>query len=359
MKKNKNKFTKERILNALIASLTIFVLTAGNIAITTKEVVAFAGNLKLNSQTEDTLNKYVKFDTFFSQDNEKTHYLICDVNGQKQDMYMSISVKEGYLKDAYIEFVDKNYDIEGILDEKQILQEATNEKIVLNQLNADEENFLLVAQIGRKLEEQIKVDDINKESKVIFNATHVNKKGQEKTVQKEVKINVGYKENIELKLQQEVLSYFAFQKDGQNKVFVKIGAKLNSSSVLEGQEETVEQNNLPIKETKITADYPRLNNIMPESITIIPNSTVMTNGQTEEKLVYTNEQIKNNQEEGTVSISVKNIEVDEGLYTSKGQDEYIITCIYPYDEVFTRRNNTKSIFKYKSKCIQIYSRYYK
>ena len=134
MRKKRGNVTKLKVIKVMVAILLILSLNSGNFFLLGKEVVAMAVGSDLDTQTADTINKNVKFDTFFKKDNENTHYLIHDVNGNLEDMYMNLSVKEGYLKNASIEFADKNYSIQNIVDEGQMLQEATNEKFSLRKL---------------------------------------------------------------------------------------------------------------------------------------------------------------------------------------------------------------------------------
>ena len=203
-----SKIKKSKILNAIVASIIIFTLLSSDFFILGKEVMAIAEDKSLNAQTENTLNKNVKFDTFFEKDNEKTHYLISDVNEESQNMYMNLSVKEGYLKNASITLKDNNYIIKELSNENEIIQSAEKQKIDLKQINSETENKI-IAKIGVKLDEKINLKDLNKESKVILKATYINVKGEEQPIEKEVKINVEYKQKLQVELTQEVNSYFA------------------------------------------------------------------------------------------------------------------------------------------------------
>lgn len=318
-----SKIKKSKILNAIVASIIIFTLLSSDFFILGKEVMAIAEDKSLNAQTENTLNKNVKFDTFFEKDNEKTHYLISDVNEESQNMYMNLSVKEGYLKNASITLKDNNYIIKELSSENEIIQSAEKQKIDLKQINSETENKI-IAKIGVKLDEKINLKDLNKESKVILKATYINVKGEEQPIEKEVKINVEYKQKLQVELTQEVNSYFAFQTSGQDKVLVKLDAKLNLLNKI---------NSLPIKQTILTAKVPTLNGVKPESVSIIPKNTKMTNGQTEENVNYSKEQIEYKQEQETISIKVENKETDGKVFTANGQDEYTITYIYPKQNI--------------------------
>ena len=313
---------KKRIINALISILIIISMLSGDLIIMCQEVMAVAENINLNDQTEDTLNKNVKFDAFFNQNNENTHYLTYNINDDKQNMYINFSVKEGYLKDAVIEFEDKNYTIDEIVDDGQIVQSATENQIFLKQL--DENYYFITAKIATKLEEKVDLSSLNKDSKVILKAVYVNNKGEVQVIEKDITLNVKITGQTELYLQQSLKSCFTYNVNGENKKLIQIDAKLNS---------TKDNNNLPIKETKITAKVPEINGVKPERIKIIPKITQMTNGQDENDVKYRENQIEYNQDDATISIKIENQKKDENVKTANGQDEYLITYIYPQNNI--------------------------
>ena len=318
--------TKGKFTNAMIAILTIIALTAGNFMFMGKEVLAMASQMSLNNQTEDTLNKNVKFDTFFKQGNENTHYLIYDVKEDSKQMYMNISVKNGYLKNATIAFEGANYIVNELAGDLSVVQDMQDGKISLKQIDSNS-SYSIIAIIGAKIENEISLSELDKDSKVIFTATHVNTNGDEKEVRKEVSVNVKMKQDMEIELTQSLNSYFTFSVDGKDKVLIKLDAKLNSKQ---------ENNNLPIKETTFTVDAPMLNGIAPDSVTIIPMSTEMTNGQKDQNVVYLNEQISYNKQEQTYSIKIENKEVNGKIHTANGKDEYSIIYVYDKKAVATK-----------------------
>jgi len=95
------------IIIALIISLSISNFL--NIAV-------YATSAILDSQTEATINKNVKFDTYFNEGNGNTHYLICDVNTTNESMKMNLSVLAGYLKQAKKDRVYECLEFVGLLD---------------------------------------------------------------------------------------------------------------------------------------------------------------------------------------------------------------------------------------------------
>ena len=329
MRKKRGNVTELKVIKVMVAILLILSLTSGNFFLLGKEVVAMAISQDLDTQTADTINKNVKFDTFFKNDNgNNTHYLVYDVNGNLEDMYMNLSVKDGYLKNASIEFADQNYSIQNIVDEGQMLQEATNEKLSLKQVNTNTD-ISLQARIGSIIGETMKIDDIQKESKVILKGTYVDNLGKENPIEKEVKICVGLKQDVQAELTQELASYFSFKNNGEDKFLVRISAKVSLGK---------QENNLPRKETQLTIQVPTLNGIAPESVNVLPKNTSMTNGEQEEKIVYSNSQVNYDKDKKIVTMTVENKETDQKLWSGNGQDEYIISYVYPREAITAETN---------------------
>lgn len=319
MDKKSRKQTETKLLNAFIAVVLILALISGNFLFLGKEVIA-ATSQNLNMQTEDTLNKNIKFDTFFETDNERTHYLVCDVNEQMNEMKIKLSVKEGYLQNASIEFVDKNYVVYNIIDEAQVIQEATNEGLSLKQINSNTD-VSLILNISANIEEHMKLEDLNKESKIILKGTYIDLEGKESKIEKEISLGIELKQEIQPELKQEINSYFSFQKDNKNKVLVRVNANL----VLPESEKGY----LPREKTQITVELPKLNGVLPESVNIIPKNTEMTNGKIEENVNYKDEDFSLNLEENTATFVVENPVVEGSVWAGNGKDEYMITYIYP------------------------------
>ena len=156
---------------------------------------------------------------------------------------MNLSVKEGYLKDANIELLDKNYTMGNIEDENQVVQEITDDKLMLRQINSNVEVALKI-DINVELEETTKLVDLDKESKVILNGIYVNNKGEEITIKKEVSLNVKLIQKMDAELTQSINSYFTFKKDEVEKVLVRtnINIKLKEQEI----------NSIPIQKTRNT-----------------------------------------------------------------------------------------------------------
>ena len=323
MQRKSGKQVRLKMLKFIIVTLVIITLISSDFLVVGHEVVATAFESSFNTQTEDTINKNVKFDTFFKEGNEKTHYLVHDVNGQLSDMYIDLSVRDGYLKDAVIEFEGQNYFISNIVDEKEIIQSASNDKLTLKQVNNLSSS--LVLNIGTKISEKTSLDDLDKDCKVILKGVYVDSKGKEISIEKTIDLNIKLKQENIVELVQNINSYFAFQKDGKNKLLVRVDAKLNLQKS--------ENGNLPVEKTTLTVELPKLNTILPESVSILPKNTSMTNGKTEEKVAYSSDQFEYDKDTNMAKVTLTNDVIDNKVWTGNENDEFYINYIYSQEDI--------------------------
>lgn len=301
-----------------IIIMLIITLTISNFLIVGENLVTYAADAILDNQTQSTINKNVKFDTYFKKDNGNTHYLICDVNSEDASMTLDLSVEAGYLKDAKIELKDVNYDINNIVDPSEKVQEASMEQIGLRQINAGE-NITLGFIIGTKLADTMKLADVSKDSKVVLKAIYVDENGKEIEIEKEVTINISWTGTFENEVGLELEKYTNFIQDGEEKVLVQVLAKT-------GLKETT--NKLPIKETNIQVTAPSLAGAKPEQVVVLPRSTMNTNGAEEGMATIQEENITKDLENRLIKIKIENSEVDGNVWTGKGNDEILLTFIY-------------------------------
>lgn len=304
----------------LIAVMLIIALTISYFTIVGEAIVSYAATLALDEQNEATNNNNVKFNTFFNKDNEKTHYLICDVNEENSSMQIELSVAEGYLKDAVVSFDEsKNYIIKGLRDEAGMVQGTEANKIMLKQINSNTQVTLGLA-ISTKLADKVKLEQLNKDSKVKLTGKYVNKEGKEIAIEKEITLNVGWTGEYETKLEQTLQKYFTYTVNGEKKSLIELSAKVGLQD---------KENKLPIKETTLILTVPEFNGVKPEKVIAYPKNTIGTNGIAEEQIEFNSENIVYDTEKGTLTIKTPNNENNNEVWAGKGIDEYIITYIYP------------------------------
>lgn len=304
------------IIIALIISLTLSNFFT---------VAVYATTEILDSQTEETINKNVKFDTYFDEGNGNTHYLICDVKTQNESMKMNLSVLTGYLKQAQIEISNPNYNITNIVDTSQKVQKAENNKIELKQIDAGE-NIELGLKIESAITNSIKLSDISKDSKIILTAIYVDEKGKEIEINKEVVLNISWTSTHETEINSELVKYTNFIKDNKEKVLVQVLTEIGLKP---------SANKLPIKETNIDVTIPNLAGVQPEEIKVIAKNTIGTNGQEEGIAEIPQSNIKTDTVNGIISVKIENKENEDVIWNGQGKDQLLFTYIYNKEDIKT------------------------
>lgn len=328
MQKNGKKIS---LLNKFLIVILIISLTMANFLVVGENLVSYAADLVLDNQTEATINKNVKFDTYFKLDNGNTHYLVCDVNEQNSNMTLDLKLQNGYLKNAKIELQNPNYILVNIVDTMQKVQEATNGQIILKQINAGE-NIQIGLTIMQKIGNEMKLEDVSKDSKVVLKGIFVDEKGNEIEIEKEVTVNISWTGNYEAEINSEIIKNIEFMENDQEKVLVQMLVKT-------GIKET--QNKLPIKENNIVVSVPSLNGAKPENIIVLPKNTFGTNGKIE-NIDLPQENIEKDIENNIVKIKIENKEENGKIWSGNGQDEILLTYIYNKNDMTEESMNIAS-----------------
>ena len=304
-------------LDKLLIVFLIICLSMGNFMIVGQSLVSYAKDALLDSQQASTINKSVKFDTYFNLGNGNTHYLVSDVNTTNEDMVLNLSVGTGYLKDAVIELQNPNYILNNVLDNEQKVQSATANEIKLKQIN-ENENIEIGLSIIAKLSQNMPVEDVSKDSKVVLKAIYVDEKGNEIEIEKTITINISWTGNFETVLTGELVKNISFIQNQEEKELVQVAILSNLKEV---------QNKLPVKNNNIQIQIPELDGAKPEEIIVNVQSTASTNGQ-EENVVIPEENIVKDLVNGIITIKIENNPVDGNVWAGNGQDKILVTYIY-------------------------------
>lgn len=305
------------LLNKFVIILLVISLTITNFLVVGETLVSYATELVLDNQTATTINENVEFDTYFKLDDGDTHYLVCDVNEQNSNMTLDLKIQKGYLKDAKIELQNPNYSIVNVMDTMEKVQEATYNEISLKQINANE-SVEIGLTIMQNIENEMKLEDISKDSIVVLKAIYVDEKGNEIEIEKNVTINISWTGNYEAEINSELVKNVEFTENEAEKVLVQV-------LVQTGIKET--ENKLPIKENNIEISVPSLNGAKPENVKILTKTTLGTNGQTE-NIDLPEENVEKDLENNIIKIKIENEETDGKVWTGNGRDELFVTYIY-------------------------------
>ena len=326
-----------------LACVLIVILTCADFLFCGNYFISYASdkkNDKLDKQTEATIHKNVKFDAYFENDTNKTHYNVSDINNDNVSINLDINVEEdGYLKNASIslknenEEDNKNYTVDKIQDEYEIVQESSDNKISLRQINKNE-NIQLKLFISPKIDEKISLDKLDEITKIILNAVYVDGKGNETTIQKDVDLSIGWTGEYEIEASQKLIKYIPLDLNGTKKVLVQI----ELDTRLKNEENKIL---LPIESTNIDIDVPKFNGVLPEKIYVAANSTKATNGLDGENVKFDKNNWSYDNTTGKLNINVKNSEDNNNrLVIGKDSDKYLITYTYP-ESAYKSINDSK------------------
>ena len=352
---------QNRIIKKMLSGVLIVNLTFANFLYAGNYFVSYAANVieqneevgELDKQTDATLNKNVKIDAFFEKDGKNSHYNVADIN--KDEVAISLNLKvqhEGYLKNATVtiqsenEEIPLNYKLISVEDKAEMVQSRTDKNIYLRQINEDSEVNLKL-NIAPNIDEKTSKEIINQNSKIIVNGTYMDNKGKETPIEKDISLNLGWKGEYEIKNDVSIVKYIPLNIDSTKKVFVQYNVKTG----------LVEQENmLPVKNTNIEMLIPQFNSIDPEKIDVEAKSTLATNGLSEEKLEFSDDNWKIDKENGLIKINVENNEDENGnVKIGSGNDEYLVTFIYPEEAYNSIKNQEIKIGTTINTKMKIYS----
>ena len=159
----------------IIASMLVFMLT-----ITHLSVIGEVFATSLEDQSVQTNNANVEFDSYFTNENQKTHSAIKTI-GEENYLYTQINVKNaGYLKNAVVTLSSANFEIMETAENNQISKIEEN-KIYYNQIKSG--NSVEVAlPIQIPYSEEVALEQFNKENSIKLTATYLDGNGKEKQI---------------------------------------------------------------------------------------------------------------------------------------------------------------------------------
>lgn len=308
---------QQKIVKVISALLAITILYANSASLISYAADNFLSAQELESQGISTNNSNVEFDVYY--DGGK-HTQSLDINSTETKLNVKLNVKNaGYLKNITVDFADSNFEITDDNTNTAKVQkfDAENKTIAFNQINSGNE-VIKTLNISANKDDEVNADMFNKDNQIKLTATYVDGNGKEFTVSKTIVIHTGWKaENAVALLNYEITKYIPYATNGTNKI-------ITQGKITSGLQDSV----LPIKETSIEITAPKINNQYPETVTVIANNTIATNGDVKGEK-FTSANWNYDAESGKITINVKNDATNGKISWSKNTlDEYIVTYIY-------------------------------
>lgn len=240
MFKNLKFLQRNQILSKTLATMLVVTLTFANIVLLgsylTKGMYSYAAGIN-----DETNNNNVKFKAYFKQENTQINQINAKTN-EDINLYINISVKNsGYLENAKIEFLNKNFEI----------IENNKETIEINKIISAGESIELLVPIRIFYTTDFDIDLLNMESQIKLTGLYqVSETPISIETTKIVKLNWGAPSEIEAELTQEIITNKTYNINGQNKTIIQVLLKSNIS-----------ENQFPIKQTNIELTAPKFGSL--------------------------------------------------------------------------------------------------
>lgn len=310
---------QQKLIKVIAMLLTTTILYANSAAVVSYAADNFLSAKALENQGTSTTNENVEFDVYY--DGGK-HTVSADVNAEDTKLNIALKVKKaGYLKDAVVDFSDTNFKI-AKTEESDSIQavDAENKKISFNQIN-NGENVTETINIALDKKDEISEDMFDRDNTIKFTGTYVNAKGEEVAVKKDIVVHTSWTASTaKAKLDYEITKYIPYSANNVSKLITQ--GKITSY---------VENSVLPIKNTNIEVNAPKINNKYPETVTVVANSTNATNGDANGDN-FSKDNWSYDSTTGKITITVNNNAVNGKIQWAKNTaDEFIVTYIYSSD----------------------------
>ena len=310
---------QQKLIKVIAVLLTTTILYANSAAVVSYAADNFLSAKALENQGTSTTNENVEFDVYY--DGGK-HTVSADVNAEDTKLNIALNVKKaGYIKDAVVDFSDTNFKI-AKTEESDSIQavDAENKKISFNQIN-NGENVTETINIALDKKDEISEDMFDRDNTIKFTGTYVNAKGEEVAVKKDIVVHTSWTASTaKAKLGYKITKYIPYSANNVSKLITQ--GKITSY---------VENSVLPIKNTNIEVNAPKINNKYPETVTVVANSTNATNGDANGDN-FSKNNWSYDSTTGKITITVNNNAVNGKIQWAKNTaDEFIVTYIYSSD----------------------------
>ena len=254
----------QKLLGKVLATSLAVILTFTNfIMLGIYANKSYAISDELEKQGTVSNNENVKFDAYFTtSESKKVHTLKQDID-EKGKLYLSVNVQKGYLKNAKIEMLGA--------DKKPVNFQILNEE---NNLSAVEKididkNIIMLKQIGSgtgivldipvasKKTEIFDLSDFNKINDITLTGSYVDNTGKTIQIEKTIKIRNEWNKETKAIIEQETKTYIPYEIEGSLGTILQTIIKTG-----------IENNSLPMKQTKITIEVPQIEGQKPEEVIV-------------------------------------------------------------------------------------------
>ena len=289
--------------NKIIVFFTVLLIILAEILVIPIEV--YAATDKLDKQTNNTNNGNVKFDAYFTENNNSTHNIAVINNAM---LNFNFSVQKGYLSNVKVSLENPNFSVNT---ENNTEISAVSENVIsVNDITSTKD---IQIPIEMPIKDTMTLEDLEKETKVTLQATYINNNAKEINITKELVLRLKWNLATEINLSSEVTNFL--DNNGQTILQQKVYVQ-------------EKERKSPIEETKLIVDVPEIQGEQPSEIRVFANSTKATNGDIY-GVNFSSNNYSYNAESKKLTILVQNIaNANNEISFLEGTDEYVITYVY-------------------------------
>lgn len=332
----------QKIWTKLLASLLVVTLTFANfIMLGVYASNTYGAEDNLEKQETITNNENVVFDAYFKDEKGNiTHTIREDIAREDLKLYAKVEVKRGYLKNATIQVLGENETNSNITikdssnaSENIEAIDTSKNTITLKQINAGMQIVLEIPVVACK-EDIYDLSNFSKLNDIVLKGNYIGDNGKETKIKKAIKTRCEWKAEVTPVLDGQVIRFIPYA----------VGEK--SGTILQTLIKSgISENALPVEETRIEITVPQINGKNPESVNVIPNGVLATNGMTQEEFSKNNWTY--NSETGIVVILVRNdVDQNKVSWLKNIQDEFVVTYNYS-EKVDTLEATQKAVSEIK------------
>ncbi len=310
-------------LEKILASILLVAVIAGNLIVIGTRSVSYAKE-NLEAQNELTEHRNVKFGAYFSVEGVQAHSIKM-LEEELARINMHIAVEEGgYLKDGVIELENENFVLARGEDKAKLIAKAYRTALELKQIESGTDANIGIDVALNTLPDEIAVADLDRISAIVLRGIYVTQFGEEIKINKKVYLNLEWESSPRMTIESELKTNKKYETDE------------GKGTIIEEKIEMIKaEGKLPIKQTRIEVEVPKLEEKELKDVRVRSNGTEMTNGKKENEANYT---WNYDAQEGKITIVAQNEEKEGLVWNGKeGVDNYIVT----YDYIEKETNNTE------------------
>lgn len=307
----------QKLFSKVLATMLVVTLTFANfIMLGVYATKSYAMDNSLENQKTVSNNENVNFDAYFKVENEsKIHSIKKDID-ETTNLFLSVDVAKGYLKNAKISIIgqdgkEANFKVLQNEQKLELVENIDANTISLKQINAGTE-IVLEVPISSVKEDLFDLSNFNKINNITLTGSYIGDNGKETKIEKTINVRNEWTKEVNLEIEQETKTFMPYEvKDAKGTILqtiVKTG---------------LENNALPIKQTKLSIKVPEVEGVNLKQVLVTANTKATNNKE------FTYENYTYNKETGIIDITVNN-EINENKvsWEKLNKDEYIITYIF-------------------------------